>query len=166
MSGGGAGSAGGWGGTTELSLLTDILQELRRISAAQPIPAALTPAEPEIPVSEGMIVAADNLRASHAYKGRDKPSDAQIYRAMELKRREEAKEGSASTGLCPLCADRGPFVVAQCDAHTVAVGFPVNRSDGMISLHVGPTSVLLDSAERETVAEALRFPYAPKRGPQ
>ena len=57
-----------------------------RVPFLQPAPKP----EPDIPVSEGMINASVQLVLNHTMIGAPVPSCEDIYRAMELKRREEA----------------------------------------------------------------------------
>lgn len=128
---------------------------------AKALEAALTePPEPEIEVTEEMRRA--GREAGHSVPSLCADWPATIYRAMERVRlaQEMGPRGAACAAKCP---ESGPFVVCSGDAHTVAVGFPVGRDDDLVALHVGPASVLLDNAEREAVAWALKYPNTPKR---
>jgi hypothetical protein len=113
----------------------------------------------EIEVSEGMIDA-----GAAQWRGvcGDRTGAAAVYRAMERVRREELKaQGAPSGASVPVKPKAG---VETAHAETVAVGFQTNRDDGLASLHVGSTVVLLDSAEREALATMLKYPTTPQRG--
>lgn len=126
--------------------------------------AALNPPpEPEIEVTEGMRRAGTKI-----YMGDDPETRASwdlvtaIYRAMESTRLKEAQSGAAYAAKD---AAKPSVTLGTVHGLTVAVGFPTNRTDGMTSLHIDGTVLLLDDTERAALVSLLQRPSALRRDP-
>jgi hypothetical protein len=101
----------------------------------------------------GVIVTNDRREGDR--RGRDRFAKAQEGAAYAAK--------SAPQGVNAAAPEKATGGVV---GDTVAVGFPTGRDDGLVSLHIDGTTVLLDDAERNALVRLLQQPSALRREPE